>query len=947
MTTTAALCPPEELIFVGDGDFTAIGNEFLRYFIELGGLQPSHRVLDVGCGIGRMAIPLTRYLNDQGRYEGLDVVPLGIDWCRAHITPRYPAFRFQVADLYNSSYNPAGRQLAEEYDFPYPDASFDFAFLTSVFTHMLPRAVERYVAELGRVLAPGGRCLVTCFLWNAESAALTLTDRSGLQLPHHRGVYHVADEAQPENAVGFNEDYLLGLFARHGLEVDHPVHYGRWCGRPRHLSSQDILLATRTARPAERSDRPRPAPVALAVEPPKEVEGGAGHRSISPAVRRHIEGRLVQRQIARSAAVPADSTAAPGVPPSADPTQQVRDLEERLRQTEQLVGQLQATLARIYWSRGWAVLNRYYALRERLFPTGSGRFKAARLLYRNGRRLYRWALGTGPVCPSALSEQSYASWLSRHEPTTADLARQRAERFAYAPRMSLVVDAGETPVAHLCGLLDSILAQTYAGWELLAVVRPGTGSAVRRTLRHYAQTEPRIRLHALAADAGLTAALADAGGDYVALVGGGDTLAPFALHAVVRAVNTHRDADLVYSDEDRLDAAGRRCQPHFKPDWSPDTLRSHNYLGRLVVLARPLVDRLGTPGRLDAAAEYDLALRATEQARHVVHVPQLLYHRRQAGPVDDAAADRAALLAHLRRTGVDGDVIAGRQPGTYRVVRPLRGRPLVSIIIPTRDQQPVLARCLESIRQSSYDNYEILIVENSSADPATFAYYRQLEGWPRLRLLRQDGPFNYSAANNRAARAAQGDLLLLLNNDTEVLNVDWLERLLEHAVRPEVGAVGAKLYFPDGTIQHGGVILGIGGVAGHSHRFRPGDSPGYLNRLVTTQNVSAVTGACLMLRKRLFDELGGLDERYALAYNDVDLCMRIRRAGYAILWTPHAELVHHEMKTRGKDDTPEKKARFAAEARQFLTDWWQVVQAGDPFYNPNLTLDTEDFALRG
>lgn len=941
MSTPTLELPPEELIFVGDGDFVAIGNEFLRYFIDPGGLQPFHRVLDVGCGIGRMAIPLTRYLDTRGSYEGFDIVPAGIDWCRTHLTPRFPAFRFQHADIRNSSYNPEGRHRSEDYRFPYPDASFDFAFLTSVFTHMLPEAVEHYLDELARVLKAGGRCLMTCFLWNPESAALTLTGRSALPLHSRRGVYHLADPKQPENAVGFNEDYFIEQIVRRGFRVEQPIHYGSWCGRTRFLSGQDMVVATRTEQRI--STAPAAAPLPFPGEAVPDPAPAPAAFEVTPAVRKHIEGRLRNKEAAfgpdGAAAVAAP---AGGLDELAVALRQVSDLEERLRETQAFANQLHATLSRIYASHSWALLNRYYAMRNRLLPPDSRRWKVARTVFRQAERLCQLVVGTTSAPVGDPIDLAYADWLARHEPTGADLDRQRGQRFARMPRLTLLLLLSGRRVPYLGETLTSLAAQTYAPWELHVAVEPTVGSRARRLLRDHADRDRRIQVLAVTGS-GLAESLARTEGEFVAFLAAGDTLAPGALHAVARAVNDHPDADLIYSDEDCLDAAGQRCRPHFKPDWSPDTLRSHDYVGRLAVIRRPLVD----PGAAGAALEYDCHLRAGERARRVVHLPQIHYHRRLGAAALPEAAGCAALLAHVRRGGIDGEVVAGPRPGTFQVRRVLPRRPLVSILIPTRDQQPVLARCLESIRRSTYDDYEILVVENGSGDPATFAYYRQLGGWPRVRLLTHPGPFNYSAVNNHAARAARGEVLLLLNNDTEVLTADWLERLLEHALRPEVGAVGAKLYYPDGTIQHAGVILGIGGVAGHSHRFLPRQAPGHGARVWTTQNLSAVTGACLMLRKQLYDDLGGMDERYALAYNDVDLCLRLRRRGYAILWTPHAELVHHESKTRGSDDTPEKKIRFAREIRTFLADWWREVQDGDPFYNPNLTLDTEDFALRG
>ena len=279
-------------------------------------------------------------------------------------------------------------------------------------------------------------------------------------------------------------------------------------------------------------------------------------------------------------------------------------------------------------------------------------------------------------------------------------------------------------------------------------------------------------------------------------------------------------------------------------------------------------------------------------------------------------------------------------------MRSLPSEPLISIVIPTRDQQPVLARCLDSIERSTYRNYEILLVENNSKEDATFNYYTKILDGIRVRLIKWDKPFNYSAINNFAVSRTRGEVVLLLNNDTEIINPDWLERMLEHALRPEVGAVGAKLFFPDDTIQHGGVVLGIGGVAGHAHVHYPRESLGYQNRLMAIQNVSAVTGACLMIRKEVFEEVGGFDEQFAIAFNDVDLCIRLRQLGYWNVWTPHAELYHYEQKTRGRDTTPAKKSLLTHEMHAFMSKWWELLQQGDPFYSPNLSLDVADFSLK-
>ena len=557
------------------------------------------------------------------------------------------------------------------------------------------------------------------------------------------------------------------------------------------------------------------------------------------------------------------------------------------------------------------------------------------------------------------SWDAYAQWIAENEPRAEDLVRQRQSRCGRSPRISLVVPVYNTPRAYLKAMLDSVLAQTYENWELCLAGGASPAAETARVLEEYARRDARIRWARLPENRGIAgnsnAALALASGDYIGFLDHDDTLAPFALFEVVRALNQEPEPDFVYSDEDHIDENGRRRDPHFKPDWSPDTLRSHNYICHLVVIRRELLERVGGLREgFDGSQDYDLALRATEQASHIHHIRKVLYHWRQHpasmsnGPGNHRAyeAGLKAVRAHIARQAIEATVTHGLLPDTYDVRRSLLRRPMVSIIIPTQDHVDLLARCLKSIERSTYANHEILLIENQSRCPETFAYYRTLEKRSNIRLISWNVPFNYSKLNNFAATQARGEMLLLLNNDTEVQNADWLERMLEHALRPEVGAVGAKLFYPDGDIQHGGVILGIGGVAGHAHKCFSKSSAGYFHRLIVTQDLSAVTGACLMLRKEVFQEIGGLDERLAIAFNDVDLCMRIRRRGYWIVWTPFAALTHYESKTRGLEDTIEKQTRFEAETRGFIDRWRDELRAGDPFYSPHLTLSSEDFALR-
>jgi GT2 family glycosyltransferase len=632
----------------------------------------------------------------------------------------------------------------------------------------------------------------------------------------------------------------------------------------------------------------------------------------------------------------------------------IDELEGYLAQHRRMLTSSLATLQTIYSSEPYHLSMLYWRLRNRLFPAHSPQTRAFRLLSRGLRKFTRVLPKRPPKVVLRSVNQGYARWIRQTEPGPAQLEEQRLTEFAYRPKISILVALHNPAEPHLREMLHSVLGQTYTHWEL-CLADGGSRPPVAGQLGPLLETDRRIRLLELPANLGSAgnwaAALASATGAYVALLDQDDTLAPFALFEIVRTLNQLPEADFLYSDEDALSRTlGRRKHPHFKPDWSPDTLRNHNYIGHLAVLRRALVEQVGgfRPG-YEGHWNYDLILRASEQAAHIVHLPKILYHRRKHARNDSPArgeACRKALAEHLGRTQTSGEVKTGLRPGTFQVIYPLASKPLVSIIIPNKDQPQTLQRCLESIRRSSYGAYEIVIAENRSEQAETLALYERLALQPDVRIVRWDRPFNYSAVNNFGVRHAAGDVLLFLNNDVQVINADWLERLLEHALRPEVGAVGAKLYYPDGTVQSAGSIIGIYHGAGHYQRFFPGRSAGYGHRLVTVQNLSAVTGACLMMRKAVFEEVGGFEELLVVTFNDMDLCLKVRQQGYRVIWTPHAELVHFECTTRGLDVTAEKQARCQYEMSLFQWKWGDVLKQGDPYYNPNLTLDREDCSLR-
>ncbi len=545
---------------------------------------------------------------------------------------------------------------------------------------------------------------------------------------------------------------------------------------------------------------------------------------------------------------------------------------------------------------------------------------------------------------------------------------QQLSALSIKPRISVVVPVFNPPIQHLESCLESVLAQSYPHWQLCIANDASTDPTVAETLQHYAQRDRRIQWvqrsengHICAAS---NSALSLADGDYVALLDHDDCLFEHALLEVASTVQANPDAELLYSDEDFIDEDGRRFAPHYKPDWNPALALSHNYVTHLAVYRRSLIEAVGgfrEGAGVEGAQDYDLLLRCSARVRagvgSIVHIPKVLYHwRAHEGSTAlgsdqksyTSMAGQRALQDYLDAAGTAGRAEATDDDNLYRVAYPLEWEPLVSLLIPTRDMLAVVRPCVESIlTQSTYRNFEILILDNQSAEPETLEWFRLIQQQDRrVRVLAYDQPFNYSAINNFGVACARGEILGLVNNDIEVITPGWIEELTSLAIQPENGCVGALLYYPDDTVQHAGVILGLGGYAAHSHRGSPRGSQGYFNRLKVRQNLSAVTGACLFVRKSVYEQVGGLDEAYTVAYNDVDFCLRVQAAGYLNVFTPFAELYHHESKSRGQEDTPEKIARFDEEKAR-LADRWGALLQRDPFYNPNLTHAREDFSLAG
>lgn len=561
----------------------------------------------------------------------------------------------------------------------------------------------------------------------------------------------------------------------------------------------------------------------------------------------------------------------------------------------------------------------------------------------------------------SVAEGGYEAWLARHKVDKRTLRRQKHAAFAQKPLISIVIPLYCTPLPYLKELLESVRRQSYENWQLCLADGSPDDKAKEFIEKHYGR-EKRIVYRKLEENGGISVntneAVALAAGEYLMLCDHDDTLEPDALYEIVKAIND-TGADVLYTDEDKVSMDGRHYfDPNFKPDFNLFRLRENNYICHIFVVKKSLTDETGLlRSEFDGAQDFDFILRCCEKAQKITHIPKVLYHWRCH--MDSTAADpsskayayeagRKAVREHYQRLGIDAKVEMTERPGWYRSHVKVQGNPLISVIISNKDHTDDLELCLFSMtRKSTYRNYEILIVENNSEKEETFEYYRKLpDRYPKARVLTWEKEFNYSAINNFAAKEAKGEYLLFLNNDVEILTPDWMEEMLQNCQQENVAAVGAKLYYPDDTIQHAGVVLGLGGIAGHIMCRASKEDPGYFGRMISVQEISAVTAACMMVKKSDFDAVGGLDETFQVAFNDIDLCMKFRAAGKKIIFTPYAELYHYESKSRGLEDTPEKQFRFDKEVKRFQEKWAQQLEMEDPYYSPNLSVTEGDCSLR-
>jgi glycosyltransferase involved in cell wall biosynthesis len=586
--------------------------------------------------------------------------------------------------------------------------------------------------------------------------------------------------------------------------------------------------------------------------------------------------------------------------------------------------------------------------------------KALAILQKEGVSGLKWRL----YKKFQLAEE-YWRWCKAFDTLTErdrSAIKSHIERLHYTPLISVIMPVYNTPERWLRRAIDSVRNQLYSDWELCIADDASSKPHVKAILKEYESKDARIQVvfrdtngHISAAS---NSALELAKGHFIALVDHDDELREHALYMVATELNAHRESDLIYSDEDKIDGSGRRYDAYFKPDWNPELFLAQNFISHLSVYRTRIVNELGGfRAGYEGAQDWDLAMRVIETvpSSHIRHIPQVLYHWRAISGSAALASDeknytseaqRKTIESHFERVGMNVEIMPTAE-AYWRIKYPVPDPPpSVTLIVPTRNGVTLLRRCVESIFQkTTYSNFDVVVVDNQSDDTDTLNYLLELERDRRVLVLRYDAPFNYSAINNFAVQHARGEIVALLNNDLELITPGWLEEMVSHAVKPEVGAVGAMLYYPNDTIQHAGVILGAGGVAGHGYYRQPRGYQGAASRAALCQNLSAVTAACLVVRREIFDKLDGMEETHlAVAFNDVDFCLRVREKGYKNIWTPYAEFYHYESATRGYEETAESLNRFQKECEYMIRRWGDLL-LNDPAYNPNLALDRETFTL--
>ncbi|MGL4546572.1 glycosyltransferase family 2 protein [Eubacterium aggregans] len=564
-----------------------------------------------------------------------------------------------------------------------------------------------------------------------------------------------------------------------------------------------------------------------------------------------------------------------------------------------------------------------------------------------------------------LNEKVYfKQWIKEKENIDIDFLKRQIDLFSYKPKISIIIPVYNVDVNILDNCISSVLKQLYDNWELCLVDDASPNSQIREKIVKYSETDKRIKYKIRRENGHIAKATNDgiklSNGEFIAFMDNDDLLSPNALYEVVSALNRNEDLDIIYSDEDKINTKNKRLKPFFKPDWSPDTILSQNYVCHFLVVRKTLVEMVGGfEIGLDGAQDYDLVLKCSEKtkASKIFHISKILYHWRkvegstsQNPKAKEYAFDAGKKVIEnaLIRRGKEGNVNMGASLGTYIIEYNITGLPRVSIIIPTKEHASDLDQCLHSIiTKTDYGNYEIIIIDNGSKGDELVAIYEKYSGMLKegFKVINLDIPFNYSKLNNTAVNHATGEFLVLMNNDIEILTPNWLELMLGYAQQSHIGAVGIKLYYPDASIQHAGVVLGIGGVAGHSHKHLSKKDHGYFNRLIIPSNYSAVTAACLMVKKEDYLSVDGLDEiNLPVAFNDVDFCIKLLEKGLYNICLSQVEAIHYESKSRGKENNLEKQQRFSREV-EFMKKKWVDALYHDKYYNPNLSLYNEWFGI--
>lgn len=562
---------------------------------------------------------------------------------------------------------------------------------------------------------------------------------------------------------------------------------------------------------------------------------------------------------------------------------------------------------------------------------------------------------------AAEPENLYQIWIEKNEPTKEELQEQKNTKFKINPKISIIIPMYNTPVNFFEELVDNLIGQTYSNWELC--LADGSPEENKELEKIYKKDE-RIKYKFIGENKGIAGntneALSLVTGDFVALLDHDDLLPLFSLYEIVKCINENPDVEFIYTDEDKFEKlGGKRYDPYFKSDFAPDTLRANNFICHFSVFKKELMDKLGGfRSEYDGAQDYDILLRMSEETNKIVHIPKILYHWRvhalstaKAGGTAKPYAYEAGIKAiqdHINRLGLKGTVEQGNTLGTYKINYEVIGNPKVSIIIPNKDYINTLKVCLNSLKKlTTYENYEIIVVENNSEESETFDYYKKIDGKDKIKVVYfPEKEFNYSKIINFGVKNSTGDYIIQLNNDTELMTPNWIQEMLGFAQREDVGAVGVELFYPDNTIQHAGIIIGIGGVAGHVFKNLPKGIHGYFSKDAMIQNLSAVTAACIMTPKSIYYDVDCMDEKFKVAFNDVDFCLKIREKEKLIVYNPFVQFKHYESKSRGFEDTPEKKARFQTEIDRFHDKWQSVLDKGDPYYNINLRLDNDQCAIR-